>query len=115
MIFILIQTINFANLAYDFVTKSLPAEYLDIINRETLVDNFNAGELASIAKVGKLLYGEKLFKENETIDYENVLREENVNKLSKYISESMLLTEGMEGVANLFLKDLEYEGQAITL
>ncbi|HHV33664.1 MAG TPA: hypothetical protein GXX71_03130 [Acholeplasma sp.] len=105
----------FANLAYDFVTKSLPAEYLDIINRETLVDNFNAGELASIAKVGKLLYGEKLFKENETIDYENVLREENVNKLSKYISESMLLTEGMEGVANLFLKDLEYEGQAITL
>lgn len=105
----------FANLAYDFATKSLPAEYLDIINRETLVDNFNAGELASIAKVGKLLYGEKLFKENETIDYENVLREENVNKLSKYISESMLLTEGMEGVANLFLKDLEYEGQAITL
>jgi hypothetical protein len=105
----------FANMVYDAVSKDLEQKYLDILPREVVVENFTAGELANIALLGKLLFVEGVFKEGQELDFVDILREENVLKIAEYISESMLLTEGMEGVANLFLKDLEYEGQAITL
>lgn len=96
-----------AALAYDKGTESLPDEYKDIISKQSLVDNFNAHELSTITLLVKLLFEEDLFKENTPIDYEVVLRDDNIDTISTYISESNILSEAVYGLLQVFTNELE--------
>ena len=97
----------FANMVYDAVSKDLEQKYLDILPREVVVENFTAGELANIALLGKLLFVEGVFKEGQELDFVDILREENVLKIAEYISESNILSGGMDGVLGLLTEEIQ--------
>ena len=54
--------------------------------------------------LGKLLFVEGVFKEGQELDFVDILREENVLKIAEYISESNILSGGMDGVLGLSQK-----------
>lgn len=95
----------FANVVYDFATGSLPEEYKDIIERDLLVNNFNASELSTIALLGKLLLVEGLMDEGAEIDIVAILTESNIDKIATYISSSNILSAGTNGILDVLTAD----------
>lgn len=95
----------FANVVYDFATKDLPIEYKDIIERDLLVDNFNASELSKIALLGKLFLVEGLFEENAELDLVAILTENNIEKISTYISGSNILSGGTTAILDVLTSE----------
>lgn len=95
----------FANVVYDFATKDLPLEYKDVIERDLLVDNFNATELSTIALLGKLFLAEGLFADNAEIDLVAILTENNIEKISTYISDSNILSGGTSALLDVITGD----------
>ncbi|MDY3195741.1 MAG: hypothetical protein RBQ95_02675 [Paracholeplasma sp.] len=84
---------------YDYMIEVLPVEYQQVFLKTDISSNFNATEMTNLVLLSKLLLSAGIV--SEEFSYEDLLTEENINKLASRMSESNLLSSKMDDLLGI--------------